>query len=46
VYRHEWEVGDLAVYDNTAVLHRVMPYAADSGRLMHRAALVGEEPLI
>lgn len=46
VYSHDWELGDLAVYDNTAVLHRVTPYAADSGRLMHRTALVGEEPLV
>lgn len=46
VYSHEWEVGDLAIYDNTAVLHRVTPYRADSGRLMHRTALVGEEALI
>jgi alpha-ketoglutarate-dependent taurine dioxygenase len=46
VYAHDWEVGDLVVYDNTAVLHRVTPYAADSGRLMKRTALFGEEPLI
>lgn len=45
VYSHEWEIGDLVVYDNTAVLHRVTPYSADSGRLVHRTALVGEEPL-
>ena len=46
VYRHEWEVGDLVVYDNTGTLHRAIPYAADSGRLMHRTALVGEEQLV
>lgn len=46
VYTHDWEVGDLVVYDNTAVLHRVTPYAADSDRLMKRTALVGEEPLV
>jgi alpha-ketoglutarate-dependent taurine dioxygenase len=46
VYSHEWQVGDLVIYDNTAVLHRVLPYASDSGRLMHRTALVGEEELV
>lgn len=45
VYRHEWEVGDLVIWDNTGTVHRVMPYPADSGRLMHRTTLVGEEPV-
>jgi alpha-ketoglutarate-dependent taurine dioxygenase len=44
VYRHEWSVGDLLVWDNTGVLHRVTPYAEDSGREMHRTTLHGEEP--
>lgn len=46
VYTHDWEVGDVAIYDNTAVLHRVVPYAADSGRLMERTTLKGEEDLV
>jgi alpha-ketoglutarate-dependent taurine dioxygenase len=45
VYRHQWEVGDLVIWDNTGTMHRVLPYAADSGRLMHRTILAGEEPL-
>ena len=45
VYRHEWQVGDLVIWDNTGTMHRVVPYSADSGRLMHRTTLVGEEPL-
>ncbi len=45
VYRHEWEVGDLIIWDNTGTMHRAMPYAVDSGRLMHRTILAGEEPL-
>lgn len=43
VYRHEWDVGDLLIWDNTGVLHRAEPYPEDSGRLMHRTTLVGEE---
>ncbi|MFA5939507.1 MAG: TauD/TfdA family dioxygenase [Sinimarinibacterium sp.] len=43
VYRHEWDVGDLLIWDNTGVLHRAEPYSADSGRLMHRTTLMGEE---
>jgi alpha-ketoglutarate-dependent taurine dioxygenase len=45
VYRHEWQVGDLIIWDNTGTMHRAMPYAVDSGRLMHRTILAGEEPL-
>jgi alpha-ketoglutarate-dependent taurine dioxygenase len=45
VYRHQWQVGDLVIWDNTGTMHRAMPYAVDSGRLMHRTILAGEEPL-
>jgi alpha-ketoglutarate-dependent taurine dioxygenase len=45
VYQHEWQVGDLVIWDNTGTMHRVIPYSADSGRLMHRTTLVGEEAL-
>jgi alpha-ketoglutarate-dependent taurine dioxygenase len=45
VYRHTWTLGDLVIWDNTGTMHRAMPYALDSGRMMHRTALLGEEPL-
>lgn len=45
VYRHEWTVGDLLIWDNTGVMHRVEAYPADSGRLLSRTTLVGEEPI-
>lgn len=43
VYRHEWTPGDMLIWDNTGVLHRVEPYPLDSGRMMHRTTLIGEE---
>jgi alpha-ketoglutarate-dependent taurine dioxygenase len=43
VYRHEWTVGDLLIWNNCGVMHRVIPYPADSGRLMHRTTLYGVE---
>jgi alpha-ketoglutarate-dependent taurine dioxygenase len=43
VYRHEWRMGDLLMWDNTGTMHRVTPYPEDSGRLLRRTALVGEE---
>jgi alpha-ketoglutarate-dependent taurine dioxygenase len=44
VYRHDWQPGDLVMWDNTGTLHRAMPYDATSGRLLHRTMLQGEEP--
>lgn len=45
VYRHEWEVGDLVIWDNRGVLHRALPYDSDSPRDMHRTTLHGNEEI-
>ncbi|HUR76972.1 MAG TPA: TauD/TfdA family dioxygenase [Acidimicrobiales bacterium] len=45
VYRHEWEVGDLVIWDNRGVLHRACPYDPDSAREMHRTTFAGDEPI-
>jgi alpha-ketoglutarate-dependent taurine dioxygenase len=45
VYRHKWSVGDLVIWDNTGTMHHAVPYPLDSGRMMHRTELVGEERL-
>ena len=42
-YRHYWQPGDLVVWDNCGVMHRVVPYDAKSGRTMHRTTIMGEE---
>jgi alpha-ketoglutarate-dependent taurine dioxygenase len=42
-YRHQWEEGDLVIWNNCTNLHRVVPYAADSGRMMHRTSIAGIE---
>jgi hypothetical protein len=31
------------IWDNTGSMHRALPYALDSGRMMHRTKLRGEE---
>jgi alpha-ketoglutarate-dependent taurine dioxygenase len=46
VYRHEWQLGDLLIWDNTGTMHRVEPYPLDCGRLMHRSTIEGEEALV
>jgi alpha-ketoglutarate-dependent taurine dioxygenase len=43
LYRHQWRLGDLVIWDNTSTLHRAIPYPLDSGRLMLRTTLAGEE---
>ncbi|MDA8048336.1 MAG: TauD/TfdA family dioxygenase [Actinomycetota bacterium] len=45
VYRHTWSVGDTVIWDNCGVLHRALPYRADSAREMHRTTLLGDEPI-
>jgi alpha-ketoglutarate-dependent taurine dioxygenase len=42
-YSHEWKVGDLVMWDNTGTLHRAEAYDPNSGRLLHRTKLEGEE---
>jgi alpha-ketoglutarate-dependent taurine dioxygenase len=44
VYRHDWKLGDMVMWDNCGTIHRALWYSADSGRLMHRTKLEGEEP--
>jgi alpha-ketoglutarate-dependent taurine dioxygenase len=44
VYRHKWSVGDLVIWDNTGTMHRATPYDPNSGRLLQRTKLAGEEP--
>ena len=45
IYRHQWQVGDLVIWDNRGVLHRACPYDAASARDMHRTTLHGDEPI-
>ena len=45
VYRHEWKVGDVVIWDNRGVLHRASPYDPSSPRDMHRTTFAGDEPI-
>jgi len=40
VYTHRWQVGDLLIWDNEGLMHRVVPYT-DEGRVMHRTQIAG-----
>jgi alpha-ketoglutarate-dependent taurine dioxygenase len=45
IYRHEWQVGDVLIWDTTGTMHRVVPFDLDCGRELHRVKLAGEEPI-
>lgn len=45
VYRHEWQLGDVVIWDNRGVLHRACPYDPSSPRDMHRTTFAGDEPI-
>jgi alpha-ketoglutarate-dependent taurine dioxygenase len=45
VVRHDWTVGDMVIWDNTGVLHRVTDHDPTSARELHRATVAGEEPI-
>jgi alpha-ketoglutarate-dependent taurine dioxygenase len=45
IYRHEWQVGDVLIWDNTGTMHRVVPFDLDCGRELQRVKLAGEEPI-
>lgn len=42
VYRHEWQIGDLVVWNNEGLMHRVVPYT-DGRRTMHRTTINGQQ---
>jgi alpha-ketoglutarate-dependent taurine dioxygenase len=42
VYTHKWAPGDLVIWNNQGVMHRVVPYT-DEGRIMHRTTIAGKE---
>jgi len=42
-YRHNWQLGDFVIWNNTGTLHRVIPYDRTSGRTMHRTSIAGIE---
>jgi alpha-ketoglutarate-dependent taurine dioxygenase len=45
IYTHDWQVGDMLMWDNTGTMHRVVPFDNDCGRELYRVTLVGEEPI-
>ena len=45
LYRHEWQVGDLLMWDNATSMHlAICDYALPERRLMHRTTVIGTVP--
>jgi alpha-ketoglutarate-dependent taurine dioxygenase len=44
-YRHQWQKGDLVIFNNPALLHKSYPYDRASGRMMHRTTITGSEAI-
>jgi taurine dioxygenase len=45
VYRHDWSVHDVVIWDNRSTMHHAVDdYDDSSRRLMHRTTITGERP--
>jgi alpha-ketoglutarate-dependent 2,4-dichlorophenoxyacetate dioxygenase len=45
VYRHQWQVGDLVIWDNRCTMHRATPFeATEHARDMRRTTIVEKAP--
>ena len=42
LFRHSWEAGDIAIWDNRCVLHRGHPWPYQEPRVMQRTTIAGE----
>ena len=44
-YRHEWQVGDLVIWDNRCVLHRATPFDATRYKRLMQRTTIGGDPV-
>jgi taurine dioxygenase len=45
VWRQDWQVGDLIIWDNRCAMHRRDAFDATTRRLMHRTQIKGDRPV-
>jgi taurine dioxygenase len=41
---HEWQPGDLLMWDNRCVMHRREPFDPEARRVLHRVVIKGTKP--
>ena len=44
-YHHEWQAGDVVIWDNRCIMHRRDAFPAASRRVMHRTQMQGSRPI-
>ncbi len=44
VHAHEWQIGDLVIWDNRQTMHRARPFPDEQPRDMRRTTLAGDGP--
>jgi alpha-ketoglutarate-dependent taurine dioxygenase len=42
LFRHRWQAGDVAIWDNRCVLHRARPWDPAEPRVMHHTRIAGD----
>ncbi len=45
-WRHEWQVGDILIWDNRCVMHHREPFDGGFRRVMHRIQCAGDVPAL
>ena len=45
VYTHDWQMGDVLLWDNASTMHRREPFAVNDERLMKRTTILPPEEL-
>lgn len=45
IYRHQWQTGDVVMWDNRCTMHCATPYDTSYERSMHRATIRGSRPI-
>ena len=46
VYAHQWQVGDLVIWDNRQTMHRARPFPEHEPRDVRRTTLAGDRPTV
>jgi len=46
VYRHAWRPHDILMWDNRCTMHQITPYDPAERRVLHRATIAGDGPVL
>lgn len=46
VYKHQWEPGDVVLWDNRCTIHKRGPFDSSQERILHAAQVIGHKPFL